>query len=172
MRLVERLNPAELQRQWKSVTEDEELAEFQGRVELDGYGEIALTPPPSFVHQLIANELAGQMQKQLGGRAIVECPVLVDGVLIADAAWLSGERASSMSSPAAERPEIVLEVSFPRNTKKGLRSKAARFLEHGVQEVVLVELDGKLRFITHAGESATSRFGLKLTLPPNTYPRY
>jgi Uma2 family endonuclease len=170
MQLVERLSAAELQRRWQSVTEDEELADFQGRAELDAYGEVALTPPPSLVHQRIANELAAQVQAQLGGRAIVECPVLVDGVLIADAAWLSGERALSMTSPAAERPEIVLEVSSPRNTKKGLRSKAARFLAHGVEEVVLVELNGTIRFITSAGESATSRFGLRLTLPPNSYP--
>ena len=96
--------------------------------------------------------------------------MLVDGVLIADAAWLSGDRANAITSPAAERPELVLEVSSPRNTKKGLRSKAARFLAHGVQEVVLVELDGAILFITGAGESATSRFGLTLTVPPNSYP--
>jgi len=152
------------------VTEDEELAGFEGRAEVDAYGEVALTPPPSFVHQRIATELANQMQAQLGGRAIVECPVLVDGVLIADAAWLSGDRAMSMTAPAAERPEIVLEVSSPRNTKKGLRSKAARFLAHGVEKVVLVELDGTICFITSTGESATSRFGLHLSLPPNSYP--
>jgi len=51
-----------------------------------------------------------------------------------------------------------------------LRSKAARFLVHGVEEVVLVELDGTIRFITSAGESATSRFGLQLTLPLSSYP--
>jgi Uma2 family endonuclease len=170
MQAVEILTPAELQRRWQSVTEDEELAGFEGRAELDAYGEVALTPPPSFVHQRIAYELAKQIETQLGGHAIVECPVLVDGVLIADAAWLSGDRAVSMTSPAAERPELVLEVSSPRNTNKGLRSKAARFLAHGVQEVVLVELDGTILFITNAGESTISRLGLRLTLPPNTYP--
>lgn len=170
MQTVEALTPIELQRRWQAVTEDEDLAEFEGRAELDAFGEVALTPPPSFVHQRIANELASQIQAQLGGRAIVECPVLVDGVLIADAAWLSGDRANAMTSPAAEGPEIVLEVSSPRNTKKGLRSKASRYLAHGVEEVVLVELDGTLRFITSQGESAASRFGLQLTLPTNSYP--
>jgi Uma2 family endonuclease len=170
MQVVEILTPVELQHRWQSVTEDDGLAGFEGRAELDAYGEVALTPPPSFVHQRIANELASQMQAQLGGRAIVECPVLVDGVLIADAAWLSGDRAVAMTSPAAQAPEIVLEVSSPRNTKAGLRSKAARFLAHGLEEVVLVELDGTLCFITSAGEGATSRFGLQLTLPPNSYP--
>ncbi len=170
MQTVEALTAIELQRRWQAVTEDEELAEFEGRAELDAYGEVALTPPPSFVHQRIANELACQIQAQLGGRAIVECPVLVDGVLIADAAWLSGDRANVMTSPAAEGPEIVLEVSSPRNTRKGLRSKAARYLAHGVEEVVLVELDGAIRFITSKGESAASRFGLQLTLPTNSYP--
>ncbi len=170
MQLIEVLTPVELQRRWQSLTEDEELAGFEGRAELDAYGEIALTPPPSFVHQRIAFELAKQIESQLGGHAIVECPVLVDGVLIADAAWLSGDRAATMASPAAERPEIVVEVSSPRNTKKGLRSKAARFLAYGVQEVVLVELNGTILFITANGENAASRFGLQLALPPNTYP--
>lgn len=170
MQVVESLTPAELQRRWQSTTEDEELAAFEGRAELDAYGEVALTPPPSFRHQRIATALASQTERQLGGSAIVECPVLVDGVLIADCAWFSGDRAMSVTTPAAERPEIVLEVASPRNTKKGLRSKAARFLNHGVEEVVLVELDGTLRFITAAGESATSRFGLQLSLPPNSYP--
>jgi Uma2 family endonuclease len=164
------LTASELQRRWQALTEDDELAAFEGRAELDAYGEVALTPPPSYVHQRIANELAEQIKAQLGGRTIVACPVLVDGVLIADAAWLSGDRAATIVSPAAERPEIVLEASSPRNTKKGLRSKAARFLAHGVEEVVLVELDGTIVFITSAGESATSRFGLQLVLPPNTCP--
>ena len=170
MNVVECLTAGELQSRWQAVTEDEELAEFVGRAELDPYGEIALTPPPSFVHQRIANELASQIQAALGGRALVECPVLVDGVLIADVAWLSGVRAETVTTPAAVAPEIVVEVASPRNTRKGLRSKAKRFLAHGVVEVVLVELDAAILFVTENGESATSRFGLKLTLPPNTYP--
>lgn len=170
MHIVERLTATELQRRWQTVTEDEELAQYVGRSELDAYGEIALTPPPTLVHQRIANELASQIQTQLGGRALVECPILVDGVLIADVAWLSGTRAETMSTPAAVAPEIVVEVASPRNTRKGLRSKAARFLAHGVQEAVLVELDGSILFVTHKGESSVSDFGLKLTLPPNSYP--
>jgi Uma2 family endonuclease len=170
MQVVEGLTPVELQRCWQAVTEDEGLADFQGRAELDAYGEVVLTPPPSFIHQRIANDLADQLQLQLGGSAIVECPVLVDGILIADAAWLSGARAAAIASPAAEHPEIVLEVMSPRNTKKGMRSKAARFLAHGVEEVIIVDLDGTISFITSRGEKATSRFGLQLTLPPNSYP--
>lgn len=170
MHAVETLTSSELQSRWQSLIEDELLAEFEGRAELDAYGEIALTPPPSLVHQRIAFELAKQVESRLGGHAIVECPVLVDGVLVADAAWLSGDRAAAMRSPAAEAPEIVIEVSSPRNTRKGLRSKAVRFLSHGVQEVVLVELDGTILFLTASGESTASRFGLELALPPNTYP--
>jgi Uma2 family endonuclease len=89
---------------------------------------MALSPPPSFVHQRIAFELAKQIETQLGGHAIVECPVLVDAVLVADAAWLSGDRATEMTSPAAERPEIVVEVSSPRNTKKGCAARPRAFL--------------------------------------------
>jgi Uma2 family endonuclease len=168
--IVESLTASELQQRWKEATEDEELTDFEGRAELDAYGEIILTPPPAFPHQRIANAFASQIQAQLGGGAIVECPVVVNGVFVADVAWFSGDRISTMTTPAAERPEIVVEVASPRNTKKGLRSKAARYLAHGTEEVVLVELDGQIRFITSVGESTTSRFGLQLTLPPNTYP--
>jgi hypothetical protein len=167
--VVEGLTPAELQSRWRSVTESQELADFPGRAELDPYGEVALSSPPAFV-QRIANELAQQIQSQLGGRAIVGCPVLVDGVLIADRAWLSGDRAMRIIAPAAERPEIALEVASPRNTRKGLRNRARRFLAHGVVEVVLVELDGSIRFFTATVEAPVSRFGLQLALPPNTYP--
>jgi Uma2 family endonuclease len=170
MNTVDCLTAAELQSRWQSVTEDEEFADFVGRAELDPYGEIALTPPPSFVHQRIANELADQIQSALGGRALVECPVLVDGVLIADVAWLSGGRAEATTTPAAVAPEIVVEVASPRNTRMGLRSKGRRFLEHGVLEVILVGLDGTIVFLTESGESDTSRFALKLTLPANSYP--
>jgi Uma2 family endonuclease len=169
-RIVAALTSSQLQQRWQSTTEEEMLADYEGRAELDPDGEIVLTPPPSFVHQRIANELARQIENQLGGSAILECPVVVDGVLIADAAWFSGDRVNAITTPAAERPEIVLEVTSPRNTKRGLRSKAARFLAHGAQEVILVELDGTIHFISAAGENASSRFGLRLTLPPNTYP--
>lgn len=170
MHVVESLTAAELQQRWRAATEDPQLEAFEGRAEIDAYGEISMTPPPSFIHQRIANDLAGEIERQLGGRAIVECPVLVDGVFIADVAWFSGERAAGITTPAAERPDIVLEVASPRNTKSGLRSKAARYLAHGTQEVVLVELNGSIRFITAAGESDSSRFNLQLVLPPNTYP--
>ena len=170
MQVVESLTAAELQQRWRAASDDPQLEAFEGRAELDAYGEISMTPPPSFIHQRIANEFAGRIQAQRGGHAIVECPVLVDGVLVADVAWFSGERAVAMTTPAAERPEIVLEVASPRNTKAGLRSKAARFLAHGAQEVVLVELSGAIRFITSAGESDQSRFDLRLVLPPNSYP--
>jgi Uma2 family endonuclease len=170
MQVVEGLTAAELQQRWQALTEDGELDAYEGRAELDAFGEVSLTPPPSFIHQRIANDLARQIETRLGGRSIVECPVLVDGVLVADCAWFSGDRASRVTSPAAEHPEIAVEVASPRNTRMGLRRKAARFLAHGVEEVIVVELDGAIRYLTSTGESAESRFGVNLVLPPNTYP--
>jgi hypothetical protein len=40
----------------------------------------------------------------------------------------------------------------------------------GVQEVVLVELEGSVVFPSDGGASPSSTFNLKLTLPPNSYP--
>ena len=108
MRVVEQLTAKELQLRWLRITEDEVLADQEGRAEIDTFGDVHVTAPPTFVYQIIANDLARQIEAQLGGRALVECPVVVDGVLIADVAWLgpdppSGDPVSRRRAAAARR---------------------------------------------------------------------
>lgn len=153
------LDAAHLQQLWERVVDDPELEDFAGRTELDADGEIVMTPPPSFAHQRTSNALARALEAQLGGRALVECPVLVDGVLIADVAWFAGDRVARIDTPAAVAPDLVVEVASPRNSAAGLRRKAQRYLAHGAREVLILALDGSATFVTAAGEAGASVFG-------------
>lgn len=67
-------------------------------------------------------------------------------------------------------PDLCVEVVSPGNRRKDLNEKIAGYLAGGAKEVVLVELDGRIRYIHADGEHAESRFALKLALPPDTYP--
>jgi Uma2 family endonuclease len=68
--------------------------------------------------------------------------------------------------PAASAPEICVEVASPGTTSKRLLEKAAAYLTAGAVEVVIVELDGRIRYYDSAGERNRSAFDVKLTLPP------
>jgi Uma2 family endonuclease len=157
--LASPLDAAELQRAWQRVVDDDSLESFEGRTELDADGELVMTPPPSFAHQRVGNALARQLEQQLGGRAVVECPIVVDGVLVADVAWFEHDRADRIDTSAAVAPDLVIEVASPRNSDPGLRRKARRCLEHGAREVLVVRLDGTVWFLTAAGESDRSALG-------------
>jgi Uma2 family endonuclease len=63
-------------------------------------------------------------------------------------------------------PGICVEVASPGNAEKWLLEKAAAYLAAGATEVVIVELDGRIRFFGKDGERPNSAFGLRLTLPP------
>jgi Uma2 family endonuclease len=53
-------------------------------------------------------------------------------------------------------------VASPSNTAKWLLEKAAAYLEAGAQEVIIVEVDGRIRHFDQSGERADSAFGLHL----------
>lgn len=56
------------------------------------------------------------------------------------------------------------------NTRKELDEKLAAYLAAGARDVILVELSGRIRHFDANGERADSAFGLKLALPPHSYP--
>ena len=68
--------------------------------------------------------------------------------------------------PAPSAPEICVEVASPGNTSKWLLEKAAAYLAAGANEVIIVELDGRIRYYGEAGERELSVYAIVLTLPP------
>ena len=137
-----------------------------GRPEMDQYGELILAPRPSNRHQLIGSEIARQLRAQLGGTAAT-CIALNTriGVRVPDVCWTAAVE-TMLEDPAPRAPEICVEVASPGNTRKWLLEKAAAYLDAGAREVILIELDGRIRYFDAAGERADSAFALQLSLPP------
>jgi Uma2 family endonuclease len=67
-------------------------------------------------------------------------------------------------------PDLCVEVVSPGNRRKDLNEKIAGYLAGGAKEVMLVEMDGRIRYIHRDGEHSASQLGLRLALPPDTYP--
>jgi Uma2 family endonuclease len=67
-------------------------------------------------------------------------------------------------------PPLYVEVLSRRDKRKDINEKVEAYLAAGVQEVILVETDARIRFFAGAGEQSSSTFGLQLQLPAHTYP--
>lgn len=153
--------PALTQR-WRDLAP---LMPEEGRAELDQYGELILSPLPTNRHQRIAGWIGSELQRALGGEVGSFAIATRIGVRVPDACWTL-DAARFEADPAPVAPEICVEVASPGNTAKWLLEKAAAYLSAGAVEVVIVELDGRIRYFDAAGERAASAFGVTLTLPP------
>jgi Uma2 family endonuclease len=139
------------------------VAPEDGRAEMDQYGELFLAPLPSNRHQVLATKIARQLCDQLGGEAGTSVAINTRiGVRVPDACW-SANIGAFLEDPAPRAPEICVEVASPSNTEKWLLEKAAAYLDAGAREVILVELDGRLRYFDANGERGDSAFELQLS---------
>lgn len=168
--LDQALEPHALRERWTQLLRDDGLPE---RCELDAYGEVLVNPPPTFAHQLIVRAIERQLEATLGGTAGSFAVMTDAGVFIPDVCWSAdiGALAALGEDPLARCPEICVEVVSPGNRRKALNEKAAAYLAVGCREVIVVELDGRIRYLTASGEQSGSGFGLALALPAGTYPR-
>jgi Uma2 family endonuclease len=160
-----RLSPTELKQRWLRLIDQPGLPD---RFELDEYGELIEMNPPKTPHQRIVLAIQLQIIGKLGGEALPGIGVLTDiGVRIPDVAWQLRWGNEAVISPA---PAICVEVQSEDNTRRELAEKVQAYLQAGAQEVILVELSGRIRYFGSDGEREASAFGLALTLPADTYP--
>ena len=160
-----KLTAAELIERWRALMTQPGLPE---RFELDQYGEIVEMNAPSTPHQRIVIAMQVQIMAALGGEALHGIGVVTAiGVRLPDVAW---QRQWTNVDPVTPAPAICVEVQSPDNTRREIEEKTAAYLEAGAEEVILVELSGRIRYFDAEGERAASRFNLKLALPPDTYP--
>ncbi len=138
------------------------------RCELDEHGEIVETDPPVGTHRPIVTPLIVQLRDQLDGYPLPGVGVVTRiGVRVPDVCWNAELRAEDPVVPA---PAVCIGVESAGNTRKELDEKLAACLATGAREVMLVELSERIRFVDAGGERADSGFGLKLSLPPHSYP--
>jgi len=166
----QRLSPQALTARWQELLEDPDAPE---QCELDEFGEVHVNPPPSFRHQRIVAALSPQIESALGGEVGSYALQTPSGVRFPDLCWARSfeelARAGGMD-PLTKMPPLCVEVLSRWDKRKDINDKVEGYLAAGVQEVILIETDGRIRYLTAAGEQARSQFGLQLELPPNTYP--
>ena len=135
------LSPAALAQRWHELAP---VMPEDGRAELDEYGELILAPLPTNRHQRIAGWVGNQLQRALGGETGSFAITTRIGVRVPDMCWTM-DAARFEADPAPSAPEICIEVASPGNTTKWLLEKAAAYLAAGASEVIVVELDGRIR---------------------------
>ncbi len=126
-------------RRWAEVSDDSELARFEGRVETDRHGHTVMSPPPAPNHGSLQAAVASLLDRHMKtGRVLTECPIsTADGVKAADVAWASPDCMRDLGSRLCfpKSPEICVEVLSPSNSDAEIQEKMARYFDAGAQEV-------------------------------------
>lgn len=147
--IEEPLSSQELAARYRLLCEDPLYANVPGKIEIDLWGRLLMSPASNY-HSALQAALLGKLAG-LGGRAFVEASVLTPaGVFVADAAWASDAfmRTHGFETPYTEAPELCIELVSPSNSRKELHEKIAAYLAAGAKEVWLVYPQSK-RFEFH-----------------------
>lgn len=160
------LSSEELGSRYRALCEDPMYADVPGKFELDVWGRVLMSPPPSNYRGALQIRLA-QKLAMLGGRVIAEASVVTStGVFVADIAWLSPEFAGlhKFQTPYPKSPELCIEVVSPSNSVKELNEKRAAYLAAGAHEVWIVYPQSKrIEFYTSEGLVPSSAYAVDLT---------
>ena len=135
--------------QWSDVLENPYLRDLPFKIELNQWGRIEMSPA-SNQRGIVQAEIAFELRKRHGGKALVECSIQTsDGVRVADVAWVSNSRlkAFGAATPYPAAPEICVEIKSPGNSWAEMHVKAGHYLQAGAAEVWIVTLDGKRNVI-------------------------
>jgi Uma2 family endonuclease len=158
------LSPEELAERFRALCDDPRFANLPGKIELDLWGRIVMSPA-SNIHSLLQADLVPRLAR-LGGKVFTEASVSTRiGVLVADVAWLSPATWNELrtETPLSRAPDLCIEIVSPSNSRKELEEKVAAYLAAGALEVWLVLPKSKrVQVFTQAGEQRTSQFSVDL----------
>lgn len=151
---------------YRALCADPSLANLPGKIELDLWGRILMSPASNY-HGMLQARLA-QRLASLGGQTFSEASVVTSiGVLVADVAWASADfmRAHGTQTPFTQAPELCIEIASPSNSRKELREKVDAYLAAGAIEVWIVYPQSK-RFEYSAKEGSIERSSYVVDLSP------
>ena len=137
--ITQPLSAEELAMRYRTLSEDACFANVPGKIEIDGWGRIVMTPP-SFYHGVVQGRLVRKLAA-LGGEAVTEAPIATpSGLFLPDVAWASSQFMNAHGSQFAplHAPEICIEVVSSANSVKELAEKRDAYLAAGAQEVWFV----------------------------------
>ena len=150
---------------YRALSEDSCFARVPGKIEIDAWGRIVMTPP-SFYHGVMQGRLVRKLAA-LGGEAVTEAPIATpSGLFLPDVAWASSQFMSTHGSQFApmHAPEICIEVVAASNSVKELGEKRDAYLAAGAQEVWFVYPESKrFEFYDGRGPLPGSAYAVDLT---------
>ncbi len=164
------LSPEALSHLWAELAQDDQLPDWY---ELTEHGEVIMSPKPSNRHQRLCAEIAFQLRSQLGGEAVVEAAVLTTtaGIRIPDVIWMPNDKWQAITgdNDLLQTPDLVVEVLSPGNRRTEINHKIQAYLSSGIQEVIIVGLDGAITYYHTNGIQTTSTFEVTLALPAHLF---
>lgn len=131
-----------------------------------------MSPTPEIRHQRICAGIAYQLQHQLGGEAVCEDAVLTttSGIRVPDIVWMPQDKWETIThATLLNAPDMVVEVLSLGNRETEINHKIQAYLASGIQEVLVGDLTGKLRFYHQDGVHTTSMFKVALSLPGHLF---
>jgi Uma2 family endonuclease len=159
------LSGEELGARYRALCDDPCYANVPGKIELDVWGRMLMSPASSY-HTALQAELVKRLST-LGGRAFVEAGIVTEaGILVPDVSWASDEfmRVHGFETPYARAHDICVEVVSLSNSRKEMRDKIGAYLAAGAVEVWLVYPGTKrCEFFATAGVSPASQYRVDLT---------
>ena len=159
------LDAEALSQRWRDILRDPRLADFVGKIDLDSWGRIIMSPVNT-EHGAIAANLAVTLSAQLGGRVLVGVGVRTpSGVYAPDVAWCTDAflEARRNETPLETAPQICVEIASPSNAIHDLRAKARAYLDAGATEAWIV-FPRSRRIEYHAMSGAMDRSAFSLDL--------
>lgn len=154
-----------LAQRFRALCDDPRFANLPGKVELDAWGRIIMSPA-SNRHGLVQARLAELLRRALGGAAIVEASISTNPDLrVADVAWASDDfmHRHGQETPFMVAPEICIEVASPSNSARELQDKVAAYLAVGATEAWIVYPQTKrIEFFGAAGALSRTAFAVNL----------
>lgn len=161
------LSREELAVRYEKLCEDPWMAKVQGKVEIDAWGRVMMTPPPAYYHGAVQARLIQTLGRLPGGQVAAESPIATSkGVFAADVTWASDVflRARAGEVALQQAPELCIEVVSPSNSRKELTDKRDAYLASGAKEVWIVYPKSKrCEFFDPRGELDRSSFSVDLS---------
>ena len=134
------LSPAELALRYGELCDDPRFAKVEGKIEIDLWGRLLMSPPPRPYHGRMQGRLSDKLSAP-GGEKTIEAAIATPlGLFVADLAWSSQKSPpGSEGDPALmHAPELCIEMVSPSNSRKEMNEKVAAYLAAGAEEVWIV----------------------------------
>ena len=162
------LTQAELTSRYEELVQDPRYRNVQGRLELNAWGQIIMTPPADVWHYRLAARLARLLMASLGGESFQEGAIAVEGggTPIADVVWCSPQFLGSHGHEKIlqRAPEICTEVLSISNSTKEIDEKRSAYLATGAGEVWIVDPEGEtIAVYGPEGARSVSRYSVDLS---------